>query len=238
MFRPLAQSRQEEWLDRPDLPPEELLPNLRDLGRINRSWGGNRSTLSALGPRLRSWPRGRPLRVLDVGAGGGDLLLALAQRCRRLGLDAYLVGLDRSGEILRIARGALAAFREIRLLRADALALPFPPNSFDFVVCSLVLHHVPPERAPEFLRGLASLALEGVVISDLRRGRWEYAATLLFTRTLMHGRMTRHDGPLSVLRAFTMAEARDLARVAGWDSGVVSRSFPMRLLMVDRNLKC
>ena len=104
------------------------------------------------------------------------------------------------------------------------------------MVCSLVLHHIPAERAAEFLRGLGSLAREGVVVSDLRRGRLAYAITLLFARLLTRGRMTRADAPLSVLRSLTLSEARDLARRAGWERGSVRRSFPLRFILLDRPL--
>ena len=236
MLRPLARSRREEWLDRPHPDPAELRVNFEDLRRINRWWGGNRSTLAALAPPLDSWPRSRALRVLEVGSGGGDLLMALARRCRNRGITARLVGVDRCRVVIEIARQHLVPYPEILLLRGDGLRLPFPPGTFDFVVCSLVLHHIPAERAAEFLRGLGSLAREGVVVSDLRRGRLAYAITLLFARLLTRGRMTRADAPLSVLRSLTLSEARDLARRAGWERGSVRRSFPLRFILLDRPL--
>ncbi|MCI0656836.1 MAG: hypothetical protein L0170_07170 [Acidobacteria bacterium] len=97
-----------------------------------------------------------------------------------------------------------------------------------------MLHHVPPEHSLRFLRGLVALCREGVVISDLRRGRAEYLLTILFTRLFTRARMSRSDGPLSVLRALTVEEARELALAAGWSRCVVRKCFPLRILLMDR----
>jgi SAM-dependent methyltransferase len=237
MIPALKRSFREEWLDRPDADPVELGINLRDLSRINRCWGGNHGCLAALAPVLDAWPRDRTLRLLDVGCGGGDLLAAFAQRCRRRGIRPCLVGIDRSPAILEIASRSLAGYPEVHFVRADALRLPFCVDSFDFVVCSLVMHHLPGGRAVEFLRGLHTLARGGAVVSDLRRGRWEYLVTFLFTRLFTRGRAARLDGPLSVLRSFTLPEARQVAQDAGWKKTLVTRSFPLRLMMKDRELR-
>jgi len=235
VLRPLRRSLRRELMDDPGASPAELRVNLADLRSINERWGGLRSTLSALESPLARWPRGRPLSILDVGCGGGDLLVALARECRARGIPAQLVGVDCSRGILTLARDATSPFAEIRLLRADALELPFPEKSFDFVLCSLVLHHVPPEHSARFLRGLGLLCREGVIVSDLRRGRLEYLLTLVFIRLFTHGSMSRTDGPLSVLRSLTLSEARDLTLAAGWTDPVVRKCFPMRLLLMNRD---
>jgi SAM-dependent methyltransferase len=223
-------------MDDPAANPGELRLNFEDLKCINERWGGHRSTLSSLAPALSHWPPGRSLSILDVGCGGGDLLVALARYCRARRIVARLVGVDLNPAALQIAHGSQSQFPEIVLLRGNALELPFAAKSFDFVVCSLVLHHVPPDHDARFLQALGTLSREGVVISDLRRGRMEYVVTLLFTRLFTRGRMTRADGPLSVLRALTLDEARSLTRAAGWNQCVVRKSFPLRLVLMDRDL--
>ena len=236
MLPALERSFREEYLDQPHPDPFELRINLEDLSRINRWWGGNHGCLAVLVPVLDAWPRDRPLHLLDLGSGGGDLLVAVAKACRLRGIRSRLVGLDRSVPILDCAKRSVGEFPEIRMVRGDALRPPFQAASFDFVVCSLLLHHLPAGRAAEFLRELHSLARGGALVSDLRRGRWEYLLTFLFTRLFTRGRMTRLDGPLSVLRSLTLPEARQVARSAGWEPALVTRSFPLRLLMRDRQL--
>jgi demethylmenaquinone methyltransferase/2-methoxy-6-polyprenyl-1,4-benzoquinol methylase len=67
---------------------------------------------------------GKPKRVLDLCCGTGDIALAFA----RAGAD--VTGADFTEEMLRVAKARTEA---VRWVRADALGLPFPDNSFDVV---------------------------------------------------------------------------------------------------------
>ena len=235
-MRTLARSTEKELLDRGDLDPSDLSENLRDLARVGRWPGGNRTILARLKPRLAAWPRDREIRILDVGAGGCDLAEALRKLCHRLSLRSHIVCLERARRILDLARLRIGHPSGFDWVRGDALALPFLPGAFDFVLCSLVLHHIPPEKGAAFLRGLAAAAREGVLVSDLRRGRWEYFWIALFSRAFFSGHVTRNDAPLSVLRSLTLGEARSLLEEAGWSHGRAEKCFPLRLFLLDRPL--
>lgn len=80
-------------------------------------------------------------RVLDLGAGTGELTLLLKTRVgdRGLaaGLDITLPSLRRS---LRRARNFDVP---ARFVGGDAVHLPFAPGSFDAITCSLMAHHLP-----------------------------------------------------------------------------------------------
>ncbi len=81
---------------------------------------------------------GAPLgRLLDVGTGTGRMLALHADRA-----DAA-VGVDRSSEMLRVARARLAAAGVDRaeLRQADMYALPLPAGSADTVIVHQVLHY-------------------------------------------------------------------------------------------------
>ena len=236
MIRPLARSDEEELLDRGDLDPSDLSENLRDLARAGRWPGGNGMILARLKTRLALWPKDREIRILDVGAGGCDLSLALSDLCERLSVRSRIVCLDRARRTLDFARARVGDHSGLHLVRGDALALPFLPGSFDFVLCSLVLHHIPPEEGAAFLRGLAAAAREGVLVSDLRRGRWEYFWIYLVSRVFFSGHVARNDAPLSVLRSLTLRDARSLLVEAGWKRGRAEKCFPLRLFLLDRPL--
>lgn len=82
------------------------------------------------------------LDVLDVATGPGFAAQAAAQ------LGANVVAIDFSSKMLELARERLAsvAGHPIRLMEADAAALPFEGASFDAVVCNFgVLHLAVPE---------------------------------------------------------------------------------------------
>jgi len=62
--------------------------------------------------------------------------------------EVHLTGIDWSDAMLEAAgRQAQRRGRPVVLRRADATALPFPPHSFDTVVCTFALCCIPDERA-------------------------------------------------------------------------------------------
>lgn len=78
-------------------------------------------------------------RVLDLGCGTATLTLLVKQAAPA----ADVVGLDGDPAVLRIAREkAEQAGVEITLLEGMSFAPPFPPESFDCILSSLVLHHL------------------------------------------------------------------------------------------------
>jgi SAM-dependent methyltransferase len=203
-----------ELLDRADTSPADIAGNLADLALLNRL-GPIRSILACVAPLASTHGEGRPLRVVDVGAGGGDLALALVRWGRRTGRPLRVVALDLHPEVLRCAAGFTGGARDVSLLAGDARALPIRPGGVDLAVCSLLLHHLAEDAVVRLLAELARLVRLGFVVSDLRRGRLAWAGAWLVTRALSRNRVTRHDGPLSVRRAYTPAELRQLAARAG-----------------------
>jgi SAM-dependent methyltransferase len=88
------------------------------------------------------------LRWLDVGCGNGAFTRLLATRCQPASLD----GVDPAVKMLDYAREvpelATAHFRQ-----GDAMALPYPADSFDVAVMPLVIFFV-----PDPARGVAEMA--------------------------------------------------------------------------------
>ena len=203
---------QPELIDAPGHDRELLRANLADIARVNRFLGGYRLTLRALARLLAAAPPRRELRVLDVGTGGGDFPPVLVAWARARGLRATVVGVDSSEEVLALA---LPQPPEVELAIADARALPHADGEFDVAVCSLLLHHLDPADAVAALRELRRVARAGVVVNDLVRSWPAYVAALVLTRVFSRNRLTRADGPASVLRAYTRRELESLAAEAG-----------------------
>lgn len=202
-----------ELLDHP-APLSELEANLGDLARLNRYFGGAWVTRSHL-VQLLGTRRGEAVTVLDVGSGGADIPIDLVRWARRRGLPLRVIAADRDYRILEVARRRAAAYPEIRFVQADGLRLPVRAGGVDAAISSLTLHHLEPDEAPGLLREMARVSRHGFVVNDLMRGRVAYALVWLATRLFAWNRMSRHDGPLSVLRAYTSREIVALARRAG-----------------------
>jgi ubiquinone/menaquinone biosynthesis C-methylase UbiE len=126
-----------------------------------------------------------------------------------------VVALDADPEVLAIAQRATAADPAVEVVAGDGRSLPYPDAAFDVVHCSLLIHHLEREEAVALLREMRRVARRGVVINDLRRGWVPLLATAVGVAILGRCRATRHDGLLSVRRAYTVDELDDLLGEAG-----------------------
>ncbi len=203
-----------EYLDTPGQDPGELWGLLQDIQRTNRRFGGQRLILEYLSQFAARIPR-RPLSILDVATASADIPRAIVDWARRRSLPVRIVALDISEEILALARRDLAGYHEISLARADAMALPYPTSAFDIVTCGLALHHFTEPEASRVLQEIDRVARGGFVVNDILRSWGALAGVWLDTRVLSRNRLARHDGPLSVLRAYTLGEVRALIHAAG-----------------------
>jgi ubiquinone/menaquinone biosynthesis C-methylase UbiE len=208
-----------EFLDGPLDDPDVLIGNLRDLRRANRWLGGlalSKLAIDALVGRLAD--SGTAITLLDVGTGGADIPVALLADWRRRDRRLEVTAIDSRPEILfaaRMARPSIDRLRRLNLSTADGRSLPYPDDSFDVVHSSLLLHHLDAPDAVALLREMARVCRRGVVVNDLQRSRLYWWAARVFTALSTRNRYTRHDGPMSVARAYTMGEAKALLAVAG-----------------------
>src|SRR5205085_1554384 len=124
----------------------------------------------------------------------------------------------------------------ISLLRADASRLPLPNDSVDYVISSLFLHHFTPEEVVALLRGSYQRARQGIIMTDLVRGWLPVAAFKLIQPIFARSYLTRHDGTLSIRRAYTPSELREMANAAGIPHARVTIHWPWRMTLVADKL--
>jgi ubiquinone/menaquinone biosynthesis C-methylase UbiE len=165
--------------------------------------------------------RGEHFTVLDVGAASGDMGAALRKHYK----DAVVTSLDRRELHLQLGRGQRVA--------ADAFHLPFRPRSFDFVICSLFLHHFQNAQITELLAQMRTVARRAVVALDLERHPLAYYFLPATRYLLGWHEVTVSDGCISVEAGFRPGELFALARSAGAERSQVRRHRPwFRLSLV------
>jgi SAM-dependent methyltransferase len=202
-----TRSLDHELLDAEQLDPGELALNLREMALLNRLPGGIGGSLRAVERLIGDQANAS---VLDVGTGSGDFVRALGRRRQVMAIAS-----DLRPEVLQIAARNLANTSSVRLLQADVRALPLHGGEVDVAHASLLLHHLDPDDAVLALREMRRVARLGVVINDLRRGVFAFAATSFAVLSLSRGAWTRHDGIVSARRAYTLSELDELAGEAG-----------------------
>jgi SAM-dependent methyltransferase len=222
---------EEELLDAGEGTDDDVAGSLIDLRRINRFLGGRKVIIQAIDSRIQR-TKPKSISLLDVGTGSADLPMAVVENCRQRGVSTFVAAVDLSERNLRIARTRLGVSPEVHLVRADSLSLPFAACSFDFVTASLFLHHFRDEDVIKLLADFARIARQAVIVNDLIRNLVPYYFTRLAGPFLAKSFLTRNDGPVSILRGFTVSEMNALADRAGLHKREMKRVFPYRLSLV------
>jgi ubiquinone/menaquinone biosynthesis C-methylase UbiE len=204
-----------ELLDADLGTPEEVASSLCDLRRINRWFGGIRTTQCMLERVVRQQAcsqtkrRGKAkltISLLDVGAGSGDIAHALTRQLRPRGIELRPLLLDRMPSHLRSCDMVC-----VPRLAADARALPLRDDSVDVVSCALLAHHLQPDEIVSFVNEALRVARIAVLMNDLRRS-WMHLAAVYAGFAFYGSRLTRHDAPASVRRAYTREELGAIVR--------------------------
>jgi len=191
-----------ELMDDLTLASDALRQNLDELATINTWLGGYQPVLTAL-QRLRpQFPAGRPLRVADLGSGGGDTLRHIARWARKNGIPVALTGIDANAFMLEYAAAKSAEYPEISYRQFDIFSEQFQAQPYDVLTCSLFCHHFADEELVTLLRQWQAQAQVAVVINDLHRHGLAYYSIKWLTRLLGGSYLVQHDAPLSVARAF------------------------------------
>jgi SAM-dependent methyltransferase len=207
-------SDEAEWLDGDGIDPGELEKVLQDLASFNGAFLGHYPVIAWLREAVRKIPKDTPLTIVDVGCGYGDLLRAIRRWSRRLGLDLDLLGIDLNPETIRIARTATDPADRIEFRVMNAFELP-PATPIDFIVSSLVAHHLSDGDIAEFLRLMEKIARRGWFVYDLQRHWFLYHSIGLIGRLARLHPMVIHDGQISVARSLTRTEWDERIAAAG-----------------------
>ena len=200
---------------------QEVQDSLADLRMLNRAFGGV-STLTSLLRRVAKRQALDHISFLDVGGATGDVAMAARDELAQQGLALDPVILDRAPSHLR---------RDVMSVAGSAFELQFRDATFDVVGCSLFLHHLEPQEIVGFMREATRVCRLAVVVNDLRRSRmhwWAAKAGSLIYRS----RLTRHDAPASVHRAYTVNELRKILTASGYLFADFSHHFFFRMGLI------
>jgi SAM-dependent methyltransferase len=210
----------------------EVAEAYRELDRVNRRLAGYRASLDPLERHAASGPTS----ILDVAGGDGGFAERFVERLGADGAPATAWVLDLGRVSTTIAARRAPAHGRIVAVRGNARRLPFPDCSVDIVHTAAFFHHLGVEDAGRVLAEMCRVSRRLVLVNDLVRS-WVAAGSIwVLSRLLSENRLIRHDGPLSVLKAFRPRELGSLARAAGpaaagfrWR---LVRTFPYRMTLV------
>ena len=180
--------------------PDEIAESLADLRHINNWFGGTRTTISLV-HRIAHETGQSELSLLEIGGGLGDVPQQARRALAKDGIALQVTLLDRLWTHLP-TNGAAA-------VSGDAKRLPFCDDTFDVLSCSLFAHHFEPDELPLLVQEALRVCSKAVLINDLIRSRL-HLGLVYMGLPLFASRITWHDAPASVRRAYTTGEMQSM----------------------------
>jgi 2-polyprenyl-3-methyl-5-hydroxy-6-metoxy-1,4-benzoquinol methylase len=165
--------------------------------------------------------------LLVVGFGDGDMLRQIARWAKERGIACELTGVDLNTRSVAAAEAMTPAAAPMRYLAGDYADLA--GQNFDFIISSLVAHHMSHGQLIAFLRFMERESRVGWFVNDLHRHGFAHAAFPWLATLMGWHRIVRLDGATSIARSYRPAEWPPILAEAGVEGARVRRRFPFRL---------
>lgn len=203
-------TNQVELMDDFSMTGELLAKTLDQLAKINRWLGGNSITLNGLKKLLKKESKNRPIIIIDLGCGNGDMLRKVADYGKKEGYDFKLIGIDANEYTIDYAKKLSQNYKEINYLQQDVFSDKFKNLDYDIVLSTLFLHHFTEEEIMGLLTSVLNKTTLGIIVNDLHRHQMAYYLFKLLCLTIQNP-MVKEDGLISILRGF---KRLDLERIS------------------------
>lgn len=205
-------SSQAEILDDFELSGNDLDQNLAELARVNKYLGGYavlKSGLKVLMPGVQ----GSTTTIVDVGCGGGDALRYMHKLASKNNWSLHLIGVDANTRAVAYARSKSEAL-PIRYMQGNVLNMSFEDLEADVLCFNLFLHHFSDAQIVAFLKNSHKKGA-AILINDLERSKLAYLLFGWVSRLAGFSFIGRHDGRLSIKKAFIRRDWHKLLASAG-----------------------
>jgi 2-polyprenyl-3-methyl-5-hydroxy-6-metoxy-1,4-benzoquinol methylase len=192
---------------------ETLHKTLQSLAWINKWFGNHRSVVNAI---ISIDKKGKqPLSIIDLGCGGGDLLLAVAKALQKNNIQFTMTGIDGNINTLRYAQKKCAGFPEINFVQADILVPDFSLQPCDILISSHFMYHFAGDVLVDFLKNNIGVISTVFIISELKRSRLAMFLFKISSIMLPISNIAKEDGLMAIKRSFTKKEWISILQQAG-----------------------
>ena len=230
-------SNQKELIDDLELDNDALRENLEELAIINKYLGGNQVTISGLKKLILSNKsiiqqlnsskisdanstiqqlNNSTITIADLGCGGGDMLMVMADWAKKKDLNAQFIGIDANDFMIDFARKRTHNYQNISYLHQNIFSKEFQQQSFDIVTMTLFCHHFEDEALIKILQQFRKQTRLGVVINDIHRHWFAYHSIAWITKLFLKSYLVKNDAKLSVWRAFRRKDLENIIQKAGY----------------------
>jgi 2-polyprenyl-3-methyl-5-hydroxy-6-metoxy-1,4-benzoquinol methylase len=217
-----------EQMDAPNCDPKELENTYHQFSTINAlisQW--RKIYVQQIRPHAHE---NKTLTILDIGFGGGDIPIKLAEWADEDGINIEITAIDPDKRAFDFAQ-KLDHPENVRFLNCSIGELDAGTQKFDFVISNHVLHHLNHEQLVEMLVLSKKLSEKAVIFNDGRRSDAAYLLFNIFSRPVFRSSFITQDGLTSIKRSYTYDELENAVP----DDWQVHRLFPFRLLLVHEH---
>lgn len=220
-----------ELMDLETCDPAMLGKTIHQFSVINRLFSASRRLISSNFFPLMERDRRASFTMLDFGAGGCDIDIAVVKEARKRGITLSVTAIDRDERVLSVAREAIRGYPEITAVRGDIRQFE-SFGSFDFIFCNHMLHHLTWNEIGSLMVNVERQTRIAFLLNDLRRSVWAYAGYSIFTSLFLSPSFAYDDGRLSIRKGFKGPELTEMleSRLPGTPVAIL-RAFPARLAL-------
>jgi 2-polyprenyl-3-methyl-5-hydroxy-6-metoxy-1,4-benzoquinol methylase len=212
----LQRAQESEIMDDLAYSGPVLDQSLRELEFINRWLGGNAVTLNAISRLFRDLPHDRTYRIADVGCGGGDMAKHIHNWAKRNKFQFEIIGIDANPNAIAFARANVKQIPQITFQSFNIFSREFQESQYDVVIGTLFYHHFTKEQLIAFFKAFKHQVTIGFIINDIHRHPLAFHSIKILTQWFSKSDMVKNDAPLSVRRAFSKAELKEILDKAGY----------------------
>jgi 2-polyprenyl-3-methyl-5-hydroxy-6-metoxy-1,4-benzoquinol methylase len=199
-----TRSAEPEKLDNLSLNGDPLHKALKSLEWINKWFGNHRSIVRSIQSICNK--EKKPLTIIDLGCGGGDLLSAVARSLQKNKIKFSLTGIDGNDNTLQYAQKKCAGFKMIKFIQADILQDDFSTEPCDVLISSHFIYHFTEDGLIHFFSNNLPGITTAVVFSELERSRFAMILFKLSSFLLPISKLAKQDGLHAIKRSFTKKE--------------------------------
>jgi 2-polyprenyl-3-methyl-5-hydroxy-6-metoxy-1,4-benzoquinol methylase len=225
-----VRSSEKEQMDNFELSGVDLNKTLYRLSTINKYLGNTSSILKAVKKEVLK--ANKPLKIIDLGCGGGDNLRAIAKWCQTKHYAVELLGIDGNTHILKYARQLNRQNTAINYLEADILDTAFVLPTCDILISSHFMYHFSDTEIVDFFKKSKKSISTQIIFSELQRNSIAYSLFKIGAIFLPFSSIVKQDGLAAIRRAFTKTELIYILEQAEFIRYKISWKWAFRFLVL------
>jgi len=219
----------EEDMDNFSLQGKELESTISGLSTINKYLGNTNVILNALKPLIQF--SNKPLRIVDLGCGGANILRAIANYSAEIGKEVHLTGIDGNPNIIELAKVNTQVSPTFNFIASDILHPNFVLPECDILISTHFMYHFTDQELISFLSKHADKIHYKIILSELQRSVISYRGFQMLGFILGFSKMILSDGLKAISRSFRSKELVEILNEARVGKYVIHWKWAFRYLV-------